>query len=175
VVNKWKADQAGGIIINPQNGEIYAMAGFPNFDLNNFRNVSDPDIFRNPLVENVFEMGSVIKPLVMASAIDAGAVTPETSYYDSGSITVDKKVISNFDKKGRGQVTMQDVLNQSLNTGMVFAESKLGHEKFREYVKAFGLGEKTGIDLPNETSGLMKNLLTSPRDIEYANASFGQG
>jgi len=175
VMDKWKADQAGGIIINPQNGEIYAMAGFPNFDLNNFRNVSDPDIFRNPLVENVFEMGSVIKPIVMASAIDAGAVTPETSYYDGGTVTVDKKIISNFDKKGRGQVTMQDVLSQSLNTGMVFAESKLGHDKFREYVKAFGFGEKTGIDLPNETSGLIKNLLTSPRDIEYANASFGQG
>ncbi len=175
VMDKWKADQAGGIIINPQNGEIYAMAGFPNFDLNNFRNVSDPDVFRNPLVENVFEMGSVIKPIVMASAIDAGAVTPETSYYDGGTVTVDKKIISNFDKKGRGQVTMQDVLNQSLNTGMVFAENKLGHDKFREYVKAFGFGEKTGIDLPNETSGLIKNLLTSPRDIEYANASFGQG
>lgn len=174
-MNKWNADQAGGIIINPQNGEIYAMAGFPNFDLNNFRNVSDPDIFRNPLVENVFEMGSVIKPIVMASALDAGAVTPETSYYDNGTVTVDKKVISNFDKKGRGQVTMQDVLNQSLNTGMVFAESKLGHDKFKEYIKAFGFGEKTGIDLPNETSGLIKNLLNSPRDIEYANASFGQG
>ena len=174
-MDKWQADEAGGIIIDPLNGEIYAVAGFPNFDLNNFKNVSDSSIFRNPIVENVFEFGSVIKPIVMASAIDAGAVTPETSYYDSGSVTVDKKIINNFDKKGRGQVTMQDVLNQSLNTGMVFAESRLGHSKFKEYIKAFGLGEKTGIDLPNETSGLIKNLLSSPRDLEYANASFGQG
>jgi cell division protein FtsI (penicillin-binding protein 3)/stage V sporulation protein D (sporulation-specific penicillin-binding protein) len=173
-LEKWKADQIGGIIINPQNGEIYAMAGLPDFDLNNFGSVSDVGVYRNPLIENVFEFGSVIKPLVMAGAIDAGVVTPETTYFDSGSVTIDKKVINNFDKKGRGTVSMQEVLNQSLNTGMVFAESKLGHDKFRSYMKSYGIGEKTGIDLPNETSGLIGNL-DSPRNIEYANASFGQG
>ena len=173
-MDKWNADQAGGIIINPINGEIYAMAGFPDFDLNNFKDVGDVGIYRNPIVENVFEFGSVIKPLVMAGALDMGVVSPGTTYYDAGSIVVDKKTINNFDKKGRGQVTMQDVLNQSLNTGMVFVESKMGHNKFREYMKSYGIGEKTGIDLPNETSGLISNLDT-PRNIEYANASFGQG
>ncbi len=174
VMENWSADEAGGIIINPTNGEIYALTGLPDFDLNNFKEVKNISVYRNPLVENVFEFGSVIKPLVMASAIDAGVVTPKTEYYDAGSVVVDKKVINNFDKKGRGKVTMQDVLNQSLNTGMVFAEQKLGHEKFRNYMKSYGIGEKTGIDLPNETSGLIKNL-ESPRNIEYANASFGQG
>lgn len=173
-LEKWKADEAGGIIINPQSGEIYALAGLPDFDLNNFRSVSDVGLYRNPLVENVFEFGSVIKPLVMAGAIDAGVVTPETKYTDNGFVVVDKKTINNFDKKGRGVVTMQDVLDQSLNTGMVFVENKLGHDKFRSYMKSYGIGEKTGIDLPNETSGLIKNLDT-PRNIEYANASFGQG
>jgi len=171
---KWNADQAGGIIINPQTGEIYAIVGLPDFDLNNFKDVSNVGVYRNPIVENVFEFGSVIKPLVMAGAIDAGVVTPETKYNDMGFVVVDKKTISNFDKKGRGTVTMQGVLDQSLNTGMVFVESKLGHDKFRTYMKSYGIGEKTGIDLPNETSGLIKNL-ESPRNIEYANASFGQG
>jgi len=174
VMEKWNADQVGGIILNPINGEIYASTGLPSFDLNKFKEVSDIGVYRNPLVENVFEFGSVIKPLVIAAAIDAGVITPQTSYYDSGQVIVDKKTISNFDKKGRGLVTMQDVLNQSLNTGMVFAESKLGHDKFRTYMKSFGIGEKTGVDLPNETSGLIKNI-DSPRNIEYANASFGQG
>jgi len=173
-LEKWNADQAGGIIMNPMNGEIYAMAGLPDFDLNNFKDVSNVEVYRNPIVENVFEFGSVIKPLVMLSAIDKGVVTPETTYVDNGKVTIDKKEIFNFDKKGRGLVTMQDVLNQSLNTGMVFVESKLGHENFRNYMKSYGIGEKTGIDLPNETSGLIKNL-ESPRNIEYANAAFGQG
>jgi cell division protein FtsI (penicillin-binding protein 3)/stage V sporulation protein D (sporulation-specific penicillin-binding protein) len=173
-LDKWNADSAGGVIINPQTGEIYAIAGLPDFDLNDFGDVSDASVYRNPIVENVFELGSVIKPLVMAAAIDAGVVKPETTYMDKGSVVVNKKVINNFDKKGRGLSTMQTVLDQSLNTGMVFVENKLGHDKFRSYMKSYGIGEKTGIDLPNETSGLIKNL-ESPRDIEYANASFGQG
>ncbi len=170
----WHADQAGGLIINPQTGEIYAIAGFPNFDVNDFGSVSNIDVYRNPIVENVFEFGSVIKPLVMAAALDIGAVTPETTYVDHGSITVNKHDIYNFDKKARGLSTMQTVLDQSLNTGMVFVENKMGHDNMRSYMKAYGIGEKTGIDLPNETSGLIKNL-ESPRDIEYANAAFGQG
>lgn len=173
-LDKWDADQAGGIIMNPQNGEILAMSGIPNFDLNDFKNVSNVGVYRNPLIENVLEFGSVIKPLVIASALDFGVIKPETQYFDSGFVVVDKKTINNFDKKGRGTSTMQDVLDQSLNTGMVFVESKIGHDNFRSYMKSYGIGEKTGIDLPNETSGLISNL-DSPRNIEYANASFGQG
>ena len=171
---KWGADEAGGIIMNPQTGEIYAITGFPNFDLNKFNEVKDPSVFRNIMVEDVLEFGSVVKPLVMSAALDVGAVTPDTTYLDKGVVTVNKKDIYNFDKKGRGVISMQTVLDQSLNTGMVFTESKLGNDRFRTYMKSYGIGEKTGIDLPNETSGLIKNL-DSPRDIEYANASFGQG
>lgn len=170
----WNADQMGAIIMDPQTGEIYAMADMPDFNLNEFSKVTNPYLYSNPLVENVFEFGSVIKPLVVESALDAGVITPETTYFDGGKIVVDKKTINNFDLKGRGMANMQTVLDQSLNTGMVFIEGKLGHDKFRDYMKSFGLGKKTGIDLPNETVGLIKNL-ESPRNIEYANASFGQG
>jgi stage V sporulation protein D (sporulation-specific penicillin-binding protein) len=173
-MKKWNAEQAGGIIIDPMTGEIYAMVNLPDFDLNDFRRVSDIDVYRNPLVESVYEFGSVIKPLVVASALDVGVINGETKYNDEGYVVVDKKTINNFDKKGRGMVNIQDILSQSLNTGMVFIESKIGHDNFRKYMKSFGLGDKTNIDLPNEVKGLISNL-DATRNLEYANASFGQG
>lgn len=175
VKEKYNVDAVGGIIMNPEDGSIYALSSKPDFDLNNFSKVKNVATFSNPLVENVLEFGSVVKPLVMASALDAGVIKSSTSYEDKGSVTVENKQIYNFDKKARGVVNMQDVLNQSLNTGMVFVYKKLGKEKFRDYMLSFAIKEKTGIDLPNETSGLVSNIINSPRDIEYANAAFGQG
>lgn len=172
---KYNADQIGGIIMNPRDGSIYAVSSKPDFNLNDFRSVEDISVFRNPMVENVLEFGSIVKPLVMASALDAKVLKPTTTYTDNGFVTVEGKQIYNFDKKGRGANTsMQDVLNQSLNTGMVFAYKKLGKEKFRDYMLSYGIKEKTNIDLPNETGSLISNLY-SPRELEYANASFGQG
>lgn len=173
---KWAVDSIGGIIMNPKDGAIYAMGALPQFDPNDFsgENIS---VFANPLVERVLEFGSVVKPLVMAGALDAGAVTAGTAYNDTGSVWIEKKEIFNFDKKGRGpDTTMQEVLGESLNTGMVFVYQKLGKEKLREYLYSFGIKDRTGINLPNETSGLTSNLdIKSSREIEYANASFGQG
>jgi len=174
IKEKYQIDSIGGIIMNPINGSIYALSNKPDFNLNNFSNVKT-FIFSNPLVENIFEFGSVVKPLIMAGALDAGVVTADTKYEDKGSVIVENKEIFNFDKKARGVINMQEVLSQSLNTGMVFVYKKLGKELMREYMLSYGINEKTGIDLPNETSGLVSNIIKSPRDIEYANAAFGQG
>ena len=176
VRNKYQIDSVGGIIMNPIDGSVYALSALPSFDPNNFAQNKTVSVFSNPLVENVLEFGSVVKPLVMASAVDAKVVTALTTYNDKGEVTVEKHQIFNFDKKGRGPGTsMQEVLSQSLNTGMVFVEQKLGKVKLRDYLLGFGIKDKTGIDLPNETSGLVSGILTSPREIEYANAAFGQG
>jgi cell division protein FtsI (penicillin-binding protein 3)/stage V sporulation protein D (sporulation-specific penicillin-binding protein) len=176
VMNEWHSSLTGGIIMDPKTGAVYAMAVNPTFDLNEFNKVKDGSVFANPSVQDVYEMGSIVKPLTMAAGIDAGVVTAKTTYNDVGRITMDKKTFSNYDGVGRGPGTsMQEVLNQSLNTGVAFVVGKLGNQRFADYMtNKYHLGEETGIDLPGERQGLMTNL-TSKRDIEYATASFGQG
>lgn len=171
----WHAKLSGGIIMNPQNGEIYAMAVSPTFDLNAFNEETNPLIYANPLVQNVYEMGSIIKPLTMAAGVDAGAVTEATTYNDTGCITVDTKKICNFDLKARGVVPMQEVLSQSLNLGVSFVATRMGSATMRDYfLNRFQMGSTTGIDLPGEVGGMVSNL-QSPRQVEYNTASFGQG
>lgn len=174
IKRKYASESAGGIIMNPKTGEIYAMALTPTFNPNDLSKESDPAIFRNDLVESVHEMGSIIKPLTMAVGIDLGKVSATTKYNDTGTITLNGKTISNFDGKARGTIDMQYALSQSLNTGFAFVAKQVGNDAMAKYFKSFGLGERTGIDLPNEASGIVSNLDTN-RDLEIANASFGQG
>ena len=173
--NAWHPKLSGGIIMNPQNGEIYALAVSPTFDLNDFKKQTDPLIYANPLVQNDYEMGSIVKPLTMAAGIDSGAVTENTTYNDTGCITLDKKTICNFDHKARGVVPMQQVLSQSLNLGASFIATRMGSTTMRNYfLDHYMLGTTTGIDLPAEIHGIVGNL-QSPRAVEYDTASFGQG
>jgi len=170
----YSAQSAGGIIINPKTGRVIAMASVPSFDPNAYSEVEDIAVFKNPLVEDLFEMGSVVKPLTIAAALDAGAITPNTTYHDTGTRTIDGYTIANFDLKARGVVPIQEILSQSLNLGTVFVMEQLGRDRFREYIHNFGLSEKTGIDVPGEATGKLNNL-ESTRLIEFATASFGQG
>lgn len=174
ISEKWDSESVGGIIIDPKTGEIYGMANLPTFNPNTFNKVKDPSVFLNPIVESVFEMGSIIKPLTMAAGIDAGVIDANTTYKDNGFLVVDGRRIENYDGVGRGVIPMQEILNQSLNTGVAFIMKKLGKDRFREYMLSLGIGEETGIDLPNEVAGLVDNL-NSTRDVEYVTASFGQG
>ncbi len=172
---QWHPKLAGGIIMNPQDGEVYAMAVSPTFDLNSFNTQTDPLMYANPMVQNVYEMGSIIKPLTMAAGIDSGAVTEATTYNDTGCITIDTKKICNFDFKARGVIPMQQILSQSLNVGASFVATQMGSTTMRHYfLDEYQLGTKTGIDMPGEVHGIVDNL-HSPRAVEYDTASFGQG
>jgi cell division protein FtsI/penicillin-binding protein 2 len=170
---KYSSTITGGVIMDPQTGAIYALNTIPTFDLNNRTGVP-VEQFQNPLVENVYEMGSIIKALTLAAGLDSGVITPTTTFYDTGELRLDSFTIRNFDKRARGEVDMQSVISNSLNTGVAHIVEKMGRDSFREYFKKLQLGSETGIDLPSETTGLVANLM-SPRRVEYATASFGQG
>ncbi len=171
--DEWHARQIAGIIMDPKTGDVYALASLPTFNPNSFGD-TNTSAFRNPFVEDVYEMGSIIKPLAMAIGLDTGAVTPTTTYDDTGSVLIDGYTIRNYDGRARGHATMQDVLNQSLNVGMAFVARKVGGKVLGERMRELGFGEETGIDLPAEAHGLIDNL-SSPREVEYATAAFGQG
>ncbi len=175
LVEDFSADKGTIIIQDPKTGKILALANEPGFDPNKY-NEFPVENFLNPAIQNVYEPGSVFKPLTMAAGIDAGALTPETTFVDNGSITLNGKKIENWDLKAHGKLTMTNVIEQSVNTGAVFAEKLIGHERFYGYLKKFGFGVKTEIDLPNEVRGSLSNLeRKGKRDIDFATASFGQG
>ncbi|MCX6731707.1 MAG: penicillin-binding protein 2 [Candidatus Parcubacteria bacterium] len=174
-LKKYEAKTAAGIIIEPKTGKILAMAAKPDFNPNSYGENKDLAVFTNPNVESVFEMGSIMKSLTVAAAVDQGKITVDTRYNDAGYVDVEGTRLNNFDKKARGNVSIQDVLNNSINTGAVFVMRQLGKEKFRDYLINYGFGEKTNIDLPAEVPGMISNVTKSPREIEYATASFGQG
>ncbi len=172
---QWHPKIAGGVIMDPSTGEIVAMAATPTFDLNRFNQEQDALVYANPNVENVYEMGSIIKPLTLAVGLDSGAITETTTYNDTGCISVNEKQICNFDAKARGVIPMQQILSQSLNVGASFVATKMGPTIMANYfVDHYKLGEETGVDLPGEIHGLVKNLLHG-QAVDYDTASFGQG
>jgi cell division protein FtsI (penicillin-binding protein 3)/stage V sporulation protein D (sporulation-specific penicillin-binding protein) len=172
---EWQSDTIGGIIMDPTTGAILAMDSLPSFDPNEYSTVSDESVYVNQNVSGVYEMGSIIKPITMASALDSGAVTKDTTYTDTGFRELNGYKVKNFDGKPRGpNTTMQTILDKSLNIGIVFLVEQLGTRRFQEYFTRFGIGEETGIDLPGEASGLSRNL-TSGVLVDSATAGFGQG
>lgn len=172
---QWSPKLSGGIIMDPSNGEIVAMATWPTFDINEFNKQQGAGIFANPNVESIFEMGSIIKPLTVAAGIDSGIISESTTYNDTGCITLDEKKICNFDGAARGVVPVQEILSQSLNVGAAYVGGKMGPDVMRNYfLDHYKLGSETGIDLPGEVHGLLSNL-QGKRSVEFATASFGQG
>lgn len=174
IVNDWQADGGSIVIMNPTDGAILAMASLPDFNPNNYSSVENPDFFVNPVTLKRYEPGSVFKPITMAIGIETGAVTPETEYYNTGTVKVADKIISNsIPDKILGWQTMVKVLEQSLNTGAVFVEKKVPKDVFLKFLKDFGVNSKTGIDVAEVNGDL--SILSDMRDINFATASFGQG
>lgn len=174
-VEKFNADGGSIIVMEPETGKILAMADFPNFDPNEYSKTEDISAFRNPAVNDAYECGSVFKAITMAAGLDSEVVNPSTTYNDTGAVKEAGYTIKNSDGKVNGIQTMAQVLEKSLNTGVIYVEKLLGNKNFFDYVKRFGFGEKTEIDLLGEGSGNVNNLKNLKSNIQFFTASFGQG
>lgn len=173
-VERFSAESGSVVIIDPKTGAVLAMCNVPTFDPNEYGKVEDARMYNNAAIFTPYEPGSVFKPFTMAAAIDAGKVTPGTTYEDTGEVRIGPYTIRNSDLKANGVQTMTQVLEKSLNTGVIFAVGELGPEKFRRYVEDFGFGAATGVELETEAAGDV-SALAKRGDIWSATASFGQG
>ncbi len=169
-----RAVSGSAIVMETRTGKILAMANWPDFDPNEYSAVKDAGVFRNQAIQDRYEPGSVIKSFTLAIALDKNKISPDTVYEDTGNLIIDGWTVRNSDSKANGLQTMTQVLEKSLNTGAVFAETQVDKNVFYDYFKYFGFGVPTGIELQGEIAGDLSNL-DSQKDIAYANASFGQG
>jgi cell division protein FtsI/penicillin-binding protein 2 len=173
-MEKFSAEGATAIVMEPKTGKILALANQPSFNPNDFSNVEDISLFSNSAVSQPYESGSVFKAFTAAIGIDDGKINADTTYTDTGIVNEAGYEIRNSDLKANGLQTMTQVLEKSLNTGVIYMEKLVGNKKFSEYVDIFGFGQKTGIELPGEVPGNTNNLNTNI-DINFFTASFGQG
>ncbi len=162
------------IVVDPNSGEILALADSPSFNPNEYGSVSDLSIFMNKSIQNKFEPGSVFKIITAVIGLNEGKITPETKYVDKGFIKVGPETIRNYNRRTWGEVTTTKVIENSINTGAVFIQKLLPNDVFLEYIEKFGFTEKTNIDLHGEI--LPRNVnFNEKREINFATASFGQG
>lgn len=173
-ITKYGASGGSVTVMNPYSGEILAMASEPSFDPREYQKYND-SLFKNPVISNSFEPGSIFKVLIMSAALDAGVVTPDTECdICSGPLSIDKYQIKTWNNKYRPNSTMTDVIVDSDNVGMAFAGQKLGADGLYDYLAKFGIGKKTGIDLQGEAAPAMRERGTW-NSVDLATASFGQG
>lgn len=172
---QWHGARGGSVVVlNPKTGAVLAMCGAPDFDPNTYREVEDVAFYNNPALFVDYEPGSVFKAITMAAALDTDAVGPQTTYVDEGRVEIGPHTIKNSDNKSYGTQTMTEVLEQSLNTGAIFAMRKTGQQSFKSSVERFGFGEMAGIDVQSEVRGDVR-ALDEKGEIYFATASFGQG
>lgn len=186
-VSRSGATRASAIVMEPQTGKVLAMANAPTYDPSNL-NVKDVAVFNNNTISNPYEPGSDIKTFTVATGVDRGVITPESTYDNTGKIKVEDIVVNNATKNAAvtGTITMQTALNWSLNTGMVTIAQRLGNGTYitrsaRDTIYSYfhdklRLGELTGIELANEVKG----TIVSPQQqegnaVRYSNMVFGQG
>ncbi|HQA60132.1 MAG TPA: stage V sporulation protein D, partial [Tepidanaerobacteraceae bacterium] len=160
------------IVMDPKTGEILAMTNKPDYDPNNYGEFSQI-LWRNAAVSDVYEPGSTFKIVTASAALEEGVARPEDKFYDPGYAMVSGVRIGCWYHGGHGSQTFIQLLENSCNPGFVELGMKLGKDRFMKYIKGFGFGEVTGIDLPGEARGILDPSKVGP--VELATITFGQG
>lgn len=172
---KYEAEGAIGLVMNPKTGEVLAMSSYPSFDPSNYKEYSAEVINRNLAIWANFEPGSTFKIVTLASAINEGKVNIfEDHFYDSGKVKVANATLHCWKRKGHGDQTYVQVVENSCNPGFVSLGQKLGKELLFKYITELGFGKKTGIDLNGEGTGILFKM-DKIGPVELATSAFGQG
>ena len=172
---KYEAEGAIGLVMNPKTGEILAMSSYPSFEPANYKEYSTEVINRNLAIWSNFEPGSTFKIVTLAAAINEGKVNIfENHFYDSGKVKVANATLHCWKRKGHGDQTYVQVVENSCNPGFVSLGQKLGKELLFKYITELGFGKKTGIDLNGEGTGILFKM-DKIGPVELATSAFGQG
>ncbi|HEX9266415.1 MAG TPA: penicillin-binding protein 2 [Candidatus Limnocylindria bacterium] len=173
VVEREKATGGAIVVLDPKDGAVLAIASSPTYDPARVGS-ADAEALRNRAISWTYEPGSTMKAITVAAALDKGVVTPSTSYQDVGYAVIGGRKLCNAQCKVYGPTTVTQILSRSQNAGAVFVASKLGAADLNAYLRSFGFGQRTGIDLAAETGGIVRPL-AEWYPVDLGTISFGQG
>ena len=171
----FEPEMALAVVVNPKTGEVLGMSSYPDYDPNHYKDYSVEVLSRNLPIWASYEPGSTFKVVTMASAVEEKVVDIfHDHFYDSGKVHVDGSTLRCWKSGGHGSETFLQVLQNSCNPGFVELGQRLGKERLFSYIDQFGFGEKTGIDLNGEGTGIVF-ALDRVGNVELATSAFGQG
>lgn len=173
-IKKYDAQGGSVVVMGPKSGEILGMAAYPSFDPADYRSYNN-DLFKNPVISSTYEPGSIMKVVIMAAALDAGLVKPDTKCpICDGPYKVGKYLIRTWNDQYRPNSDMTEVVVESDNVGMSYVGNLLGKDRMHDYLTKFGFGLTTGVDLQGEVAPSLRKKGTWS-DVDLATSSFGQG
>lgn len=172
-LEKYKAKKGCVITADPKTMAILSLVCLPDYDLEKYY-LFNENFYKNLAISDLYEPGSVFKPLIVAAALEDKRIKPNDTYNETGQVSVGEYNIKTWNDKYEGKISMTRILEKSSNVGMVYIGEKLGNKKIYNYLEKYGFGQNTGIDLEGEASGYLKPQ-NNWYPIDYATVTFGQG